>query len=216
MKQDIKAPNLTVIAHPLVVDKLSRMRDKSCPTGEFRRLLREISLLMGYEVTRGLSLGVKQIETPMQPMEAPVLDAPLPVVVPILRAGLGMAEGIIELIPDCRIGHIGVYRDEQTHRPVEYLVRLPAYEGNLYILTDPMLATGYSSAYACEVLVKNGVPAEKIVLMCLVAAPEAVAVMAEKFPQVPVFTAALDDRLDEKAYILPGLGDAGDRLFGTL
>lgn len=207
--------NLHIINHPLVQHKLTRMRETTCPTGEFRRLLREISLLMGYEVTRNLPVTRRMIVTPMQDMNAPVLDGHLPVVVPILRAGLGMAEGVIELIPDCHIGHVGVYRDEETHRPVEYLVRLPKSQGNLYIVTDPMLATGHSAAHAFEVLEKHGVPAAKTVLMCLVAAPEGVKVMAEKFPQVPIYTASLDDALNEHAYIMPGLGDAGDRLFGT-
>lgn len=215
MKKHPAYNNLFVVDHPLVQHKLSRMRDETCPTGEFRRLLREISLLMGYEVTQNLPLGIRSIETPMQEMQAPVLAGPLPVVVPILRAGLGMAEGLIELIPDCYIGHVGVYRDETTHRPVEYLVRLPQSEQNLYIVTDPMLATGHSAAHVCSVLEKHNVPSEKIVLMCLVAAPEGVEVLQKNYSHVPIFTASLDTGLNEKAYILPGLGDAGDRLFGT-
>ncbi len=215
MKQHAEFKNLFIVDHPLVQHKLSRMRDENTPTGEFRRLLREISLLMGYEVTRNLPTRLKTIETPMQEMQAPVLDGPLPVVVPILRAGLGMAEGLVELIPDCYIGHVGVYRDEETHRPVEYLVRLPKSQQNLYIITDPMLATGHSAEYVCDVLVKNGVPSEKLILMCLVSAPEGVAVMQKKYAHVPIYTASLDNCLNEKAYIMPGLGDAGDRLFGT-
>lgn len=215
MKKHPNYSNLFIVDHPLVQHKLTRMRDETCPTGEFRRLLREISLLMGYEVTRNLPTRMKTIETPMQEMQAPVLDGPLPVVVPILRAGLGMAEGLVELIPDCYIGHVGLYRDETTHRPVEYLVRLPQSEQNLYILTDPMLATGHSAEYACSVLEKHNVPSEKIILMCLVAAPEGVAVMQKNYSHVPIFTASLDTALNEKAYIMPGLGDAGDRLFGT-
>jgi uracil phosphoribosyltransferase len=207
--------NLFVISHPLVQHKLTRMRDETCPTGEFRRLLREISLLMGYEVTRHLPLTRKTIDTPMMEMHAPTLDGPLPTVVPILRAGLGMAEGIVELIPDCHIGHVGVYRDEEKHRPVEYLVRLPKSQGNLYIVTDPMLATGHSAEHVCEVLEKNGVDSKKIVLMCLVSAPEGVRVMERKYAHVPIYTASLDIGLNEQAYIMPGLGDAGDRLFGT-
>lgn len=215
MKQHAEFKNLFIVDHPLVQHKLSRMRDETTPTGEFRRLLREISLLMGYEVTRNLPTRLKTIETPMQEMQAPVLDGPLPVVVPILRAGLGMTEGLVELIPDCYIGHVGVYRDEETHRPVEYLVRLPKSQQNLYIVADPMLATGHSAEYVCDVLVKNGVPSEKLILMCLVAAPEGVAVMQKKYAHVPIYTASLDTCLNEKAYIMPGLGDAGDRLFGT-
>ncbi len=207
---------LHIVSHPLVQHKLSRMRDETCPTGEFRRLLKEISYLLGYEVTRNLPLTTSPIRTPMEKMDAPVLDGPLPVVVPVLRAGLGMAEGLTELIPDCYIGHVGLYRDEETHRPVEYLVRLPRPDGNNpYIVVDPMLATGHSAAYTFDVLVRHGIKPENIILMCLVAAPEGVKVLHERYPQVPVFTASLDRQLNETAYIMPGLGDAGDRLFGT-
>lgn len=204
-----------VVDHPLIQHKLSFMRDHTCDTGTFRRLLKEISLLMGYEVTRSLSLKNQKLQTPVDIMDAPVLGAPLPVVVPILRAGLGMAEGLIELIPDCFVGHIGLYRDEQTHKPVEYLVRIPQSPGSLYVLTDPMLATGQSSAHACDVLLQQAIPAGQIILMCLVAAPEGVQIMKDRHPGIKVFTAALDSHLNDKAYIVPGLGDAGDRLFGT-
>jgi len=204
-----------VVDHPLIQHKLSYMRDHTCDTGTFRRLLKEISLLMGYEVTRSLSLKNQKLQTPVDIMDAPVLGAPLPVVVPILRAGLGMAEGLIELIPDCFVGHIGLYRDEQTHKPVEYLVRIPQSPGSLYVLTDPMLATGQSSAHACDVLLQQAIPAGQIILMCLVAAPEGVQIMKDRHPGIKVFTAALDSHLNDKAYIVPGLGDAGDRLFGT-
>lgn len=209
-------PNLRIVDHPLVQHKLSHMRDERCPTGEFRRLLQEISLLLGYEVTRTLSLKTASIKTPMQTMQAPVLAGALPVVVPVLRAGLGMAEKLVELIPECAIGHVGVYRDHDTHRPVEYLVRLPSYENNMFIVTDPMLATGHSAEHVFDVLVRHGVPADHIVLMCLVAAPEGVAQLAMRYPGVRIYTAALDEKLNEKAYIMPGLGDAGDRLFGTI
>ncbi len=209
--------NLHIVSHPLVQHKLSRMRDETCPTGEFRRLLREISYLLGYEVTYNLPMTAETIRTPMQKMVAPVLGGPLPVVVPILRAGLGMAEGLIELIPDCYIGHIGLYRDEEKHTPVEYLVKLPtAVEGLKFIVTDPMLATGNSSEYAFDVLVRHGVKPENIILMCLVAAPEGVRTLEKRYGMVAVFTAALDEMLNETAYLMPGLGDAGDRLFGTL
>ncbi len=208
--------NLFIISHPLVQHKLSIMRDKNTPTGEFRRLLREISLLMGYELTRPLDLTTRTIQTPMQEWSAPTLTGNVPVVVPVLRAGLGMAEGLAELIPECSIGHIGVYRDHDTHRPHEYLVRLPKPEGRLFIVTDPMLATGYSCEHAFTVMEKHGIDRKNIRLMALVAAPEGVRVLEKSFPEVPVFTASLDDGLDKNAYILPGLGDAGDRLFGTL
>lgn len=208
--------NLFVVDHPLVQHKLTKMRDKNTQTGEFRRLLKEISLLMGYELTRDLSLTKRPIETPMQPMDAPTLTGQLPVIVPILRAGLGMADGLAELIPDCHIGHVGVYRDEETHMPHEYLVRLPKPLGRLFIVTDPMLATGHSCEHVFHVLESRGVERRNIRLMALVAAPEGVSQVEKSFPDIKIFTASLDERLNEKAYILPGLGDAGDRLFGTL
>lgn len=216
MKAHTQYPSLYIVDHPLVQHKLSLMRDEACSTADFRRLLKEISLLMGYEVTRHLPLRTKTIKTPMQEMSAPILDGPQPVIIPVLRAGLGMSEGLVELIPDCQIGHIGLYRDEETHRPKEYLVRLPDICGQMFILTDPMLATGYSGVHAIDTLVSRGVPTENILFMCLVAAPEGVSVVMDKYPRIRVYTASLDERLNENAYILPGLGDAGDRLFGTL
>ena len=208
--------NLYIVDHPLVQHKLTQMRCKDTPTGTFRRLLKEISLLMGYELTRPLPLTTQKIETPVQPMNGPVLEEDLPVIVPILRAGLGMVEGLQELMPDCHIGHVGVYRDEETHRPVEYLVRLPEPKGRLFIAVDPMLATGHSSDYVFDVLIKNGVAPDRIRFMALVAAPEGVKVLEKAYPDIPIFVAALDEKLNENAFIVPGLGDAGDRLFGTL
>ncbi len=216
MKNHRNFENLFIVDHPLVQHKLSRMRDEVCQTGDFRRLLKEISLLMGYEVTRTLALKTRPIKTPMQKMDAPCLDGGFPVVVPILRAGLGMAEGLMELMPECPVGHIGLYRDEKTHKPVEYLVRLPDRPDAKYIVTDPMLATGHSCEYAFDLLLKHGVKRENISLMCLVCAPEGLKTLAEKYKDIPVFAASLDERLNENAYIMPGLGDAGDRLFGTV
>jgi uracil phosphoribosyltransferase len=192
------------------------MRDKNTPKSQFKTLLKEIALLMGYELTRHLPLTTKAIETPMTSMDTPVLESPLPGIVPILRAGLGMAEGLEELMPMAAIGHIGLYRDEETHRPVEYLVKLPKPEGRLFIAVDPMLATGHSAKYALDVMVKNGIPAENISFMALVAAPEGVKVLLEAYPQIKIYTASLDEKLNENAYIVPGLGDAGDRLFDTV
>ena len=214
MKQDPRFPNLFILDHPLIQHKLTHMRDKSTSTRTFRELLREITLLMGYEVTRILPLAMRTIETPMATMQAPVIAGKKLAIVPVLRAGIGMADGLQELIPSARVGHIGLYRDE-NHRPVEYLVRLPEVEGRMFILCDPMIGTGYSAAHAVQVLKVRGVQAKDIIFLALVASPEGVAVYQEQHPDVPMYVAALDDHLDEHAYIVPGLGDAGDRLFGT-
>jgi len=208
-------PNLFIIDHPVVQHDLTFMRDKTASTRQFRRLLRELSMLMGYELTRGLPMTVREIETPLCKMSAPVLDGKKLAVVPILRAGLGMAEGLLELVPSARVGHLGLYRDHDTKKPVEYLVKLPKAEDRIFIIVDPMLATGNSAVHAVDVVVKHGVSPDKIRFMALVAAPEGVRVFHKAFPQVPVYVAALDDHLNENAYIVPGLGDAGDRLFGT-
>lgn len=215
MTTTARYPNLHVLGHPLILHKLTHMRDKDTSTRTFRQLLREISLLMGYEITRNLPLMYEQVQTPLTSFDAPVIAGKKLAIVPILRAGLGMADGLLELVPSARVGHIGVYRDHDTLRPVEYLVKLPEPEGRLFILTDPMLATGYTAAYAVDVLIKKGVPPDSIRFMALVAAPEGLAVFFEKHPQVPVFVAAVDEKLNDKAYIVPGLGDAGDRLYGT-
>lgn len=208
-------PNLFVLDHPLIQHKLTIMRDKTTSTGEFRRLLKEIALLMGYEVTRDLPKTTKRIETPLAPMDAPVMAGKKVAVVPILRAGLVMAEALNELMPSAREGHIGLYRDHDTKKPVEYLVKLPAANGRVFILVDPMLATGNSAVHAADVVNRHGVPDERIRLMALVSAPEGVGTFHRKHPEVRVFTAALDSHLNSDAYIVPGLGDAGDRLFGT-
>jgi uracil phosphoribosyltransferase len=214
MRQDPRFPRLFIVDHPLVQHKLTHMRDRDTSTRTFRQLLREISLLMGYEITRHLPLTTKRIETPLTPMDAPVIAGKKLAVVPVLRAGTGMADGLLELIPSAREGHIGLYRDENK-RPVEYLVRLPEVEGRSFILVDPMVGTGYSAAHAVDVLKKRGVPAADISFMALVAAPEGVSVFQARHPDVPMYVAALDEFLDGHAYIVPGLGDAGDRLFGT-
>lgn len=209
-------PNLHIINHPLIQHKMTQMRKTSTPKHAFRQLLREIALLMGYEVTRDLPLGTEKISTPLATMEAPVIIGATPVIVPILRAGLGMADGLLELMPEADEGHIGMYRDPITKKPVEYLVKLPKANDRLFFLVDPMLATGNSAVAGVEILLKHGVDSSKIKFISLVAAPEGVTVFNEKFSNIPIYTAALDENLNEKAYILPGLGDAGDRLFGTL
>ena len=208
-------PNLRVLDHPMIQHKLSLMRDKRAPTIQFRRLLREIALLMGYEITRDLPLTSEPIETPLAVIDAPRIAGKKVAVVSILRAGLGMAEGLQDLIPSARMGHIGLYRDPATKRPVEYFVKLPEPEGRLFILVDPMLATGHSAVAAVDVLNRKGVPDSQIRFMALVVAPEGMRVFRDAHPDIPVYAAALDDHLDDHAYIVPGLGDAGDRLFGT-
>ena len=208
-------PNFFVLKHPLIQHKLSLMRDKRTPTIQFRHLLREIALLMGYEISRELPLTTERIETPLTQMDAPVIAGKKVAVIAILRAGLGMVEGLLDLIPSARVGHIGLYRDPETKRPVEYFVKLPDPEGRLFILLDPMLATGYSAAAAVNILNRRGIPDSRIRLMALVAAPEGVRTFRSSHPELPIYAAALDERLNDHAYIIPGLGDAGDRLFGT-
>ncbi|MGE0120491.1 MAG: uracil phosphoribosyltransferase [Dongiaceae bacterium] len=208
-------PSLHVLDHPLIRHKLSLMRDKRAPTILFRQLLREISLLMGYEITRRLPVTTERIETPLATIDAPVIAGKKVAIVSILRAGLGMADGLLDLIPSARMGHIGLYRDPQTKRPVEYFVKLPEPEGRIFILCDPMLATGHSAVAAVDILNRRGVADDSIRFMALVAAPEGVRVFAAAHPTIPVYAAALDDHLNDHAYIVPGLGDAGDRLFGT-
>ncbi|MBQ9510115.1 MAG: uracil phosphoribosyltransferase [Clostridia bacterium] len=205
---------LHVINHPLIQHKLTHMRMIGTGPKDFRQLLREISTLMGYEVTRDLPLDDVEIETPMQKMTAKVISGKKIAIVPILRAGLGMVDGIMELVPVAKVGHIGLYRDPETHLPVEYYCKLPPdVSERLVIVVDPMLATGGSAADAITMLKKRG--CNNIRLMCLVAVPEGIKKVQETHPDVDIYVASVDDRLNENAYILPGLGDAGDRLFGT-
>ena len=206
---------LTIVTHPLVQHRLALLRDKATDTGSFRRLMREIGMLLVYEATRDLPLAAKGIETPMGPMQAPQLAGPAPVLVSILRAGNGLLDGALEMLPMASAGFIGLCRDEETLNPVQYYCKLPpALNDRRLILVDPMLATGNSSAAALDRVKQAG--GRDIVLACLLAAPEGVARMRDAHPDVPVITAALDERLDARGFILPGLGDAGDRLYGTL
>jgi uracil phosphoribosyltransferase len=205
---------VTVVDHPLVQHKLSLMRDRETGTANFRRLLREIAMLLGYEVTRDLPLEKRHIETPLAGMEAPFIEGKKLVVVPILRAGLGLADGLLELMPQARVGHVGLYRDPETRAAVEYYCKLPEdIADRLVVVCDPMLATANSAIAAVDLLKRAGAP--RIKVMCLLAAPEGVRAFTEVHPDVPLWTAAIDLHLDEHAYIVPGLGDAGDRLFGT-
>lgn len=216
MKKYADYPNAYVSDHPLILHKLTLMREESCPKIQFKQLLKEISFLMASDVTRNFPVQDKTIETPMAEMTGGELAGKKCVIVPILRAGLGMSEGMEELIPSARVGHVGLYRDEETKRPVEYLVKLPRDPAErIFVLCDPMLATGHSAKYTLDVIKRHGADMKKVIFMCLVAAPEGMKVLQDAYPEVPVYTAALDSHLNENAYIVPGLGDAGDRLFGT-
>ncbi|MBE6574919.1 MAG: uracil phosphoribosyltransferase [Clostridia bacterium] len=205
---------LHVIDHPLITHKLSIMRSKRTGSKDFRELLNEIAMLMGYELTRDLPLEEVTIETPLTKMKAKMIAGKKLAIIPILRAGLGMVDGLLSLIPVAKVGHIGLYRDPDTHQPVEYYCKLPFdIEERICILVDPMLATGGSSSDALRMLKEKG--CRNIRLMCLVAAPEGVAKVMADHPDVDIYTASLDECLNDHAYIVPGLGDAGDRIFGT-
>ncbi len=214
-RTDLTHENLTIVNHPLVQHKLTLMREQTTPTPVFRQLLREISMLLAYEVTRELALTSRRIETPLMEMDAPSLAGKKLALISILRAGNGLLDGVLELVPSARVGFVGLYRDEEKLRPVEYYFKVPGkLRDRLVILVDPMLATGHSAAAAVARVKEAG--ANNLRFMCLVAAPEGVRVMNRIHPDVQITTAALDIRLNEIGYILPGLGDAGDRMFGTM
>ena len=203
-----------VFSHPLIQHKIGKIRMKETTSKEFRELVREVGLLMGFEVTRNLPLKDVEIETPLCKTTVKMLDGEDIAIVPILRAGLGFVDGILELVPNAKVGHIGLYRDPETHEPVEYYCKLPAdIDKRRMIVIDPMLATGGSAVAAIDMIKKRG--AKDICFMCLIAAPEGIKALTEAHPDVDVFVGAKDDHLNENAYIVPGLGDAGDRLFGT-
>ncbi len=205
---------LHVIDHPMIQHKLTIMRDKTTGSKDFRELLKEIALLMGYEVTRDIPLEEVDIQTPICPMKAKKVSGRKLAIVPILRAGMGMVEGLQELVPVARVGHIGLYRNEETHKPVVYYCKLPDdIQDRMVIVTDPMLATGGSACDALTMLKERG--CTSIRLMCLVGVPEGIAKVQAEHPDVDIYLAAVDDHLNENAYIVPGLGDAGDRIFGT-
>ncbi len=206
--------NFNLVDHPLIQHKLTIMRDKNTTSKAFRELLDEISMLMGYEITRNLPLEEVEIETPIQKAKFKKIAGKKLAIVPILRAGLGMVDGLLRLVPVARVGHIGLYRDPDTHMPVEYYCKMPPdIDKRLVIIVDPMLATGGSAADAITMVKAKG--AKHIMLMCLVAAPEGVKKVQEAHPDVDIYSAALDEKLNDHAYIVPGLGDAGDRIFGT-
>ena len=205
---------VTVIDHPLILHKLTLMRRRETSTGEFRRLLREISMLLGYEVTRDLPLAAEDITTPLARMRAASIEGKKLCLVAILRAGDGIVAGLLDLVPTARVGHIGLYRDPSTLVAVEYYHKVPDMLGErLVIVADPMLATGHTAIAAVDRLKECG--AQRIKFLCIIAAPEGIAAFRESHPDVPIYTAAIDERLDEHGYILPGIGDAGDRLYGT-
>lgn len=206
--------HVTHVTHPLVQHKLTLMRQKETSTALFRQLLREISQLLAYEVTRGLPMTTRRIDTPLEPMDAPVIDGKKLALVSILRAGNGLLDGVLELIPSARVGFVGLYRDEESLQPVQYYFKVPTeLEDRLVIAVDPMLATGNSSVAAIDLLKQAG--ATNIRFLCLLAAPEGIARMRAAHPDVPIVTAAIDSHLNDRGYIVPGLGDAGDRMFGT-
>lgn len=207
---------VTVMDHPLIQHKLTIIRQKDTGTKGFREVVSEIAMLMAYEVTRNMPLEDVEIETPLVKTVQKTLSGKKVAIIPILRAGLGMVDGFLAMLPAAKVGHVGMYRDEETLQPHEYFVKLPAdiAERQLFVV-DPMLATGGSAVAAIESLVKRGAKPENIKFICLVAAPEGVKVLNEAYPDVEIIVASLDERLDENGYILPGLGDAGDRLFGT-
>ncbi|WP_284380060.1 uracil phosphoribosyltransferase [Amylibacter marinus] len=206
--------HLTIVDHPLVQHKLTHMRDQTTPTNHFRQLLREISQLLAYEITRNLEMSAKTIQTPMCEMPAPVMAGKKMALVSILRAGNGLLDGVLDLVPSARVGFVGLYRDEETLKPVKYYFKVPAQlDQRLVIAVDPMLATGNSSIAAIDMLKEAG--ARNIRFLCLLASPEGVAAMKVAHPDVPIVTASVDEKLNDQGYIIPGLGDAGDRMFGT-
>ncbi len=208
------ADNVFVIDHPLIVHKLSLMRRKETSTSKFRALLGEIAMLLGYELLRDLPLQHEDIETPLAPMRAPFIAGKKVVLVSVLRAGTGLLDGMLQIVPSARVAHIGLYRDPKTLQPVEYYFKAPSeLEDRLCVVVDPMLATGNSAAAAVAKLKQAG--AKHIKFACLLAAPEGIATLHAEHPDVAIYTPAIDERLNEKGYILPGLGDAGDRLYGT-
>ena len=206
--------NIEIFDHPLIQHKITRLRDKSNGTAEFRRLINEIAMLMGYEALRDLELEEVDVQTPIEKCKSPVIKGKKQAIVPILRAGLGLTDGLLNLLPTAKVGHIGLYRDESTHKPHSYYCKLPDHlDKRIIIVTDPMLATGGSAIDAINFIKERG--GKKIKFMCIIAAPEGLKALSEAHPDVQIYVGHLDRELNEDAYICPGLGDAGDRIFGT-
>lgn len=206
--------NVTEFTHPLIMHKISLIRDKNCGTREFRTVIGELATLMGYEILRDLETELVEIETPMEKAMVPMIKGKKLAVVPILRAGLGMVDGILSLVPTAKVGHVGMYRDEETLQPKEYYCKLPEdIDQRLVLIVDPMLATGGSADAAIEFVKKQG--AKQIKFASIIAAPEGIKMLTEKHPDIQIYCGSIDRQLNENGYILPGLGDAGDRIFGT-
>ena len=210
-------PHFHLISHALIEDRLGKMRDKACPPAAFRAHMHDISRILAMEATRTLPVRDLTIETPLTETSVRRLhDGPAPLIVPILRAGLGLSHGFEDILPEADTGHIGLYRDEDTHFPVEYLVKLPKDLNRPIFICDPMLATGHSMEKTIDILLEHGAKADAITAVTLLCVPEGLAVIRQKYKTIPIYTAALDSHLNETAYIVPGLGDAGDRIFGTV
>ncbi len=213
-KEFSKNKNIEIFDHPLIQHKITRLRDKSTGTAEFRKLINEIAMLMGYEALRDLELEDVDVETPIEKCRSPRIKGKKQAIVPILRAGLGMTDGLLNLLPTAKVGHIGLYRDENTHKPHSYYCKLPSpIEKRIIIVTDPMLATGGSAIDAVNFIKERG--GKKIKFMCIIAAPEGLKALSEAHPDIQIYVGHLDRELNKDAYICPGLGDAGDRIFGT-
>ena len=209
-----KQPNITIFKHPLIKHKISLLRDKEASTNKFRTLIEEIAMLEAYEALSDLPLKEVEVETPLEKCKTPMLDGLKLAIIPVLRAGLGMVDGMLQMVPNAKVGHIGVYRDPVTHKPIDYYCKLPCdIDKRQVFVVDPMLATGGSAAAAIDFIKERG--GKKIIYMCIIAAPEGIEVLQNAHPDVDIFIAAKDRELNEHAYIVPGLGDAGDRLFGT-
>lgn len=210
-------PNLHIIPHAIIEDRLGKMRCKDTSPALFRRYMHEISVILGMEATRALPANIQNVETPLTTTKVNLLDPQKnPLIIPILRAGLGLSEGVQQILPEADTGHIGLYRDEETHMPVEYLVKLPENLDRPILICDPMLATGHSMEKTIDILLEKGASEASIIMITLLCAPEGIEVIRKRFPNMPIYTAALDSHLNENAYIVPGLGDAGDRIFGTV
>ena len=208
--------NVIEMKHPLIQHKISRLRDKNTGTAEFRALVEEIAMLMGYEALKDLPLEDVEVETPIEKCMTPQIAGKNFAIVPILRAGLGMVSGLQALVPTAKIGHIGLYRDEETHEPHEYYCKLPSpISERLIVVTDPMLATGNTLIEAIKLYADKGIPVDNIKIICIIAAPEGIENIQKHYPDIEIITAAVDDHLNEKGYIVPGMGDAGDRIFNT-